>query len=97
MFAKNRIEPFTVVAFYNGVRSLEDDYVHEEVNDDDDPDDDDTVLGIKYRYRLKLSAKEQLDVPKEMATIENYNATLAHKVCMIIDKCANYYALIDAL
>ena len=42
MFAKNRIEPFTVVAFYNGVRSQEDDYV-DDGNDDEDEQDDDQV------------------------------------------------------
>jgi len=79
LFAKNRIEPFTVVAFYNGVRSHEDDYVDEAVSDEEDDENCD-VLGEKYRYRLKLSAKEQMDIPKEMATIEKYNATLAHKI-----------------
>jgi len=79
LFAKNRIEPFTVVAFYNGVRSQEEDYV-DDGSEDDEESEDDQVLCDKYRYRLKLSAKEQLDVPKEMASIDKYNATLAHKI-----------------
>ena len=45
-----------MVAFYNGVRSHEDGYVDEAVSDEDDDENCD-VLGEKYRYRLKLSAK----------------------------------------
>ena len=32
------------------------------------------------RYRLNLSSNEELDVPREMANLENYSATLGHKV-----------------
>ena len=77
LFAKNRIEPFTVISFYNGVRSNEADYIHEDADDEEDEDETNVE---RYRYRLKLSNKEDLDVPKEMASLDHYNATLAHKV-----------------
>ena len=73
VFAKNRIERCTVVSFYNGVRTKDGDYV----------DDEEVDLETKHeecRYRLNLSSNEELDVPREMANVENYSATLGHKV-----------------
>ena len=74
LFAKNRIERCTVVSFYNGVRTKDDDYV------DDGNDGDGEIKQEEYRYRLNLSSNEELDVPREMANVENYSATLGHKV-----------------
>ena len=36
-----------------------------------------------HRYRLNLSYNEELDVPRDMANVENYCATLGHKVSNI--------------
>lgn len=46
--------------------------------DDDDEDvvDEDDSSGC---YRLKLSPMEDLDIPPEMASLDNYSASLAHK------------------
>jgi hypothetical protein len=81
LFAKCRIDRCTVVAFYNGVRTKEDGY------EDDDADFDISKLKDEdHRYRLNLSYNEELDVPIEMANLENYCATLGHKVNKIM-KC----------
>ena len=74
LFAKNRIDRCTVVAFYNGVRTKEEGYEDEERNDDVVLKED------EHRYRLNLSYNEELDVPRDMASVENYCATLGHKV-----------------
>ena len=75
LFAKNRIERYTVVAFYNGVRSKHEDYV-----DDETYGNEGVMKEDEHRYRLNLSSNEELDVPREMANVENYSATLGHKV-----------------
>ena len=73
LFAKNRIERYTVVAFYNGVRTKDKDYRDDDKNDVE-------IKTEECRYRLNLSSNEELDVPREMAKLENYSATLGHKV-----------------
>lgn len=75
LFAKCRIDRCTVVAFYNGVRTKEDGYEDEDAHFD--------ISKLKeedHRYRLNLSYNEELDVPIEMANVDNYCATLGHKV-----------------
>ena len=74
LFAKNRIDRNTVVAFYNGVRTKEDGYEDDEINNSIPLKEED------HRYRLNLSYNEELDVPRDMANVENYCATLGHKV-----------------
>lgn len=74
LFAKSRIDRCTVVAFYNGVRTKEDGY------EDDEKDNDVIIKEEEHRYRLNLSYNEELDVPRDMANVENYCATLGHKV-----------------
>ena len=74
LFAKTRIDRCTVVAFYNGVRTKEEGY------EDEEDEYDYKNKEEEHRYRLNLSYDEELDVPKEMANIENYCATLGHKV-----------------
>ena len=75
LFAKNRIERCTVVAFYNGVRTKEDGKVEEGADSNEGSEDE-----SEGRYRLKLSYDENLDIPQNMASIEKYCATLGHKV-----------------
>ena len=74
LFAKSRIDRNTVVAFYNGVRTKEEGY------EDDEKDNWETIKDEEHRYRLNLSYNEELDVPRDMANVENYCATLGHKV-----------------
>ena len=75
LFAKSRIDRCTVVSFYNGVRTKEDGY-----EDEDAQFDVSKIKEEEHRYRLNLSYNEELDVPREMANVENYCATLGHKV-----------------
>ena len=74
IFAKTRIDRYTVVAFYNGVRTKEEGYADADIDYDCELKED------EHRYRLNLSHNEELDVPREMASTENYCATLGHKV-----------------
>ena len=74
LFAKSRIDRNTVVAFYNGVRTKEEGY------EDDEKDNWLPIKDEEHRYRLNLSYNEELDVPRDMADVENYCATLGHKV-----------------
>ena len=53
-----------------GVCSHEDDYVDEAVSDEEDDENCD-VLGEKYRYRLKLSAKGKSYFPPQMEKTES--------------------------
>ena len=80
VFAKIRIDRCTVVSFYNGVRTKEEGY------EDDDKDFDLKLREEEHRYRLNLSHNEELDVPREMSSLENYCATLGHKVQWNIQK-----------
>jgi len=73
LFARRRVEPNTVVAFYNGVR------IPPEKTDEDESWED-------CSYRIFLNAEgqedtsERMDIPTHLRSTNRYCATLAHKV-----------------
>ena len=65
LFAKVDIEAATVISFYNGTRF--------QVND--------KSANENSNYKITFDANYDLDIPDEMISLENYRATLGHKVC----------------
>lgn len=65
LFAKIDIEADTVVSFYNGTRFAA-----------SDPD-----ARLDSRYKINFDDQTDLDIPDNMIEIEQYCASLGHKVC----------------
>jgi histone-lysine N-methyltransferase SETD7 len=65
LFAKVDIEPATVVSFYNGIRFKA---------------DDPSTASEDSGYKLTLNEDLDIDIPEGMSDINNYRASLAHKV-----------------
>ncbi len=64
LFAKNDLEVATVIAFYNGIR----------FEAKTTPPYEDSP------YKLTLNKQWDIDIPPQMADLDNYCATLGHKV-----------------
>ena len=73
LFAKRCIEKGKIVSFYNGVRYLK----------------KRSEGGKSYKssdFRLNLDKFTDIDIPQRYRNLENYRATLGHKVCHTFDK-----------
>lgn len=66
LFAKVNIDCGTVISFYNGVRVPCTEDSHDLADDN---------------YRIALDEDLDLDIPTDMTSIKEYNATLGHKIC----------------
>ena len=65
LFAKLDVEESTVISFYNGVRY----------------DTSDKILQFDNSpYKISLTEDYDLDIPVTMVNLENYRASLGHKV-----------------
>lgn len=65
LFAKIDIEADTVVSFYNGTRFAS-----------NDPD-----ARLDSSYKINFDDQTDLDIPENMANLDQYCASLGHKVC----------------
>ena len=73
LFSRNHVQAGNIVCFYNGVRYLK----------------RRSECGKSYKqsdYRLALDKFTDLDIPSKYHKLENYKATLGHKVCHSFDK-----------